>query len=132
MYNFTDASPCCSTLHQTLASLRVSAYHVARFDHSTPPDGGAKTGLTDTFNRSAPPGKHSDHALEGFGLRVGKNRKTFIVLVTSGRRKSIGVWPHQSFAEARRDGAHHTHTAFDDALKAYLAEAERTVKPLTY
>jgi hypothetical protein len=59
--------------------------------------------LTDTFIRSAPPGVHWDKSLKGFGLRVGKNRKTFIVLVASGRRKSIGVWPYQSLAEARRD-----------------------------
>ena len=99
--------------------------------------------LTDTFIRSVAPGIYWD-SLKGFGLRVGKTRKTFIVLVASGRRKSIGVWPHQSLADARREArrllaerktlgrTHPTHTAFDDALTAYLSEAERTVRPLTY
>jgi hypothetical protein len=58
--------------------------------------------LTETFIRSAAPGIYWD-SLKGFGLRVGKTRKTFIVLVASGRRKSIGVWPLQSLADARRD-----------------------------
>jgi integrase len=100
--------------------------------------------LTDTFIRSAGPGIHWDGSLKGFGLRVGKNRKSFIVLVSSGRRKAIGVWPNQSLADARREARrllaerktlgrrHPTHTAFDDALKAYLAEAEPRLKPLTY
>jgi len=99
--------------------------------------------LTDTFIRSAPLGVHWDKSLAGFVLRVGKRRRTFIVLVASGRRKSIGVWPHQSLADARRDAkkllaektlgrTHPTHTAFEDALKAYLSEAERNLRPLTY
>ena len=99
--------------------------------------------LTDAFIRSAAPGIHWDKSLRGFGLRVGTNRRTFIVLVASGRRKSIGVWPHQSLADARREArsllaektlgrTHPTHTAFDDALNAYLAEAERILRPLTY
>jgi integrase len=98
--------------------------------------------LTETFIRSAAPGIYWD-SLKGFGLRVGKTRKTFIVLVASGRRKSIGVWPLQSLADARRQArkllaektlgrSHPTHTAFDDALNAYLAEAERTLRPITY
>ena len=99
--------------------------------------------LTDTFVRSAAPGIYWDSSLKGFGLRVGKTRRTFVVLVASGRRKSIGVWPHQSLADARREArrllaektlgrTHPTHTAFDDALAAYLAEAKRTLRPLTY
>ena len=86
---------------------------------------------------------HWDKSLAGFGLRVGKKRKTFVVLVASGRRKAIGVWPHQSLSDARRRAktllaektlgrTHPTHTAFDDALRAYLADAEGRLKPLTY
>jgi integrase len=127
----------------TLAFPPVLAYHIDLKTHTTPTFGGAKTVLTDAFIRSAPPGVHWDGALKGFGLRVGKNRKTFIVLVASGRRKKIGVWPGKRLAEAREDAkkllaektlgrTHPTHTAFDDALTAYLAEAERTLKPLTY
>ena len=99
--------------------------------------------LTDTFIRSASPGVHWDGSLKGFGLRVGKNRKSFIVLVASGRRKSIGVWPNLSLAEARREAkrllaektlgrTHPTHTAFEDALRAYLSDAETRLKPLTF
>jgi hypothetical protein len=39
--------------------------------------------------------------LPGFGLRVGKRRKTFVV-VRSGRRCFIGIYPHLSLADARR------------------------------
>ena len=99
--------------------------------------------LTDTFVRSAPPGVHWDRALQGFGLRVGKNRRTWIVLVGSGRRKSIGVYPYMTVAEARTSArtliarktlGHRepTRTAFEDALRAYLADAEPRLKPLTY
>ena len=65
------------------------------------------------------------------------------MLVASGRRKSIGVWPNLSLAEARREAkrllaektlgrTHPTHTAFEDALRAYLSDAERTLQPLTF
>ncbi|MEM0911385.1 MAG: Arm DNA-binding domain-containing protein, partial [Pseudomonadota bacterium] len=60
--------------------------------------------LTDTMLRSAEPGKVLwDNALKGFGVRVGKTRKTFIVLIESGRRKSIGHYPDMTLAEARRE-----------------------------
>jgi integrase len=98
--------------------------------------------LNDTFIRSAPPGVHWDKSLKGFGLRVGKNRKTFIVLVASGRRKSIAVWPHVSLADARKMArellAHKvlkrsfpTHTAFDDAKAQFLAHCETRNRPRT-
>ena len=95
--------------------------------------------LTDAFIRSAAPGVHWDKSLRGFGLRVATKRRTFIVLVASGRRKSIGVWPHQSLADARREArsfwprrpsAGPTRApAFDDALNVYLAEAEASCAP---
>jgi integrase len=117
-------------------------YHVALADHFRPNYRGAKTVLTDTFIRRAPPGVHWDGSLKGFGLRVGKNRKTFIVLVASGRRKSLGVWPHCSLADARklaREQIAHkvlkrsfpVHTAWDDAKAQFLKECETRNRPRT-
>ena len=96
--------------------------------------------LTDTFIRSAAPGVHWDGSLKGFGLRVGKNRRTFIVLVASGRRKKIGVWPHTKLVDARSEAKkllaektlgriHPTHTAFEDALNAYLRKQSALCAP---
>jgi integrase len=109
--------------------------------------GGAKTVLTEASIRAATPGTLWDGSLKGFGVRVGKNRKTFIVLVASGRRKAIGTWPLLSLASARAEAkrllaektlgkVRPTHTAFDDAKADYLAHcAERvragTMKPRT-
>jgi integrase len=118
------------------------AYHTTLLKHSTPRLRGAKTVpkvLNDAFIRSAPPGVHWDGSLKGFGLRVGSNRKTFIVLVASGRRKKIGVWPHTKLAKARSEAktllaektlgrTYPTHTAFDDAKTAFFAACEERVK----
>lgn len=98
--------------------------------------------LTDTFIRSAKPGIHWDGSLKGFGLRVGKERKTFIVLVASGRRKSIGTWPLVSLADARKEArrilaekqlgkVRPTHTALEDAVRDFLAECEARNRPRT-
>jgi integrase len=95
--------------------------------------------LTEASIRAAKPGTLWDGSLKGFGVRVGKNRKTFIVLVASGRRKAIGTWPLLSLAsartEARRLLAEKTlgkirpaHTAFDDAKADYLAYCTERVK----
>jgi integrase len=98
--------------------------------------------LNDAFIRSAPPGIHWDKSLRGLGLRVGKNRKTFIVLVASGRRKSIATWPLCSLADARKMAreliAHKmlkrsfpTRTAYADALADFLRDCEKRNKPRT-
>jgi integrase len=98
--------------------------------------------LTEAEIRNAKPGIHWDGSLKGFGLRVGKRRKTFIVLVASGRRKAIGTWPLVNLAtaraEARRILAEKTlgkvrppRTPFEDALKAYLAECATRTRPRT-
>jgi integrase len=39
--------------------------------------------------------------LPGFGIRIGKNRKTFIS-VRGGRRTTLGVYPHLSLTDARQ------------------------------
>jgi integrase len=95
--------------------------------------------LTEASIRAAKSGTLWDGSLRGFGVRVGKNRKTFIVLVASGRRKAIGTWPLLSLAsaraEARRLLAEKTlgkirpaHAAFDDAKTDYLAHCKERVK----
>jgi integrase len=95
--------------------------------------------LTEPQIRAAKPGILWDGSLKGFGLRVGKNRKTFIVLVASGRRKAIGVWPLVSLRDARTAArkllaqktlghTHPTHTAFDDAKTDYFTHCEGRIK----
>jgi len=102
--------------------------------------------LNDQAIRSAKPGATLwDDSLKGFGLRVGKQSKTFIVLVASGRRKRIGRYgnfPLLSLAQAR-DAARKVlaektlgtivpkHTAFEDAKKDYLADCASRLRPLT-
>lgn len=92
--------------------------------------------LTDATIRACPHGTILwDSSLKGFGLRAGKTRKTFIVLVASGRRKRIGAYPLVSLSEARSYAKRliaektlgkimPTHTAFDDAVAEYLASAD--------
>jgi integrase len=82
--------------------------------------------------------------LPGFGCRISQaGTRAFVVLVASGRPKTIGRYPSLGLADARRQArkllaektlgrTHPTHTAFDDALTAYLTEAERTLRPRTY
>ncbi len=58
--------------------------------------------FTDTFIKSAPSGTYWEG--NGFGLRVGKKSKTFIVLISSGKRLTIGRYgPGLSLATARRN-----------------------------
>lgn len=95
--------------------------------------------LNEAAIRAAKEGVLWDGSLKGFGLRVGKTRKTFIVLVASGRRKSIGVWPLVNLATARATArkllaqktlghTHPTHMAFDDAKSAYFSDCETRIK----
>lgn len=83
-----------------------------------------------------------DPALRGFGLRAGKARKTFVVLIGNGRRQTIGPYPLISLsdarAEARRILAEKTlgrvrpkHVAFDDARDDFLSERQPRLRPLT-
>jgi hypothetical protein len=99
--------------------------------------------LTDAAIRAAAPYSTLwDPALKGFGLRAGKDRKTFVVLIDSGRRQAIGAYPLVSLsdarAEARRILAEKTlgrvrpkHVAFDDARDDFLKEREPRLRPLS-
>ncbi len=104
--------------------------------------------LTDPLIRAiAPPQAgtitHWDGALKCFGLRVSQGgSKTFIVLIGSGRRQSIGRYPTVSLSEARTQAkrllaektlgkVRPTHTAFDDARDEFLAESAKENRPRT-
>lgn len=98
--------------------------------------------LNESNVRSASPGIIWDSTLKGFGLRTGKQTKTFIVLVASGRRKRIGRYPLISVAQAREAAKKvlaektlgkilPTHTAFEDARADFLADCKSRLRPLT-
>ena len=98
--------------------------------------------LNDTFIRGAPPGTYWDDSLKGFGIRVGKQAKTFVVLVGSGRRHQLGRYPLLSLSDARKEArrilaekqlgkVRPTHVAFDDAKAAFLADCANKNKPRT-
>ncbi len=98
--------------------------------------------ITDLFLKGAKEGLYWDGGLPGFGVRIGKKRKTFLVLIASGRRKSIGHYPLLSLAEARKTArgmlaekvlgkVHPLHMAFDDAKKDYLEECAQKLRPIT-
>src|SRR5665213_1792263 len=80
-----------------------------------------------------------DSSLSGFGVRVGKNFKTFVFLVGSGRRKKIGRYPFLTLAAARIKAqvmltekvlGHETPTrkAFPDVVETYLKDCEPRIK----
>ena len=98
--------------------------------------------LNDQAVRSAKAGIVWDSSLKGFGLRVGKQSKTFIVLVGSGRRKRIGRYPLISLAQAREAARKilaektlgkivPTHTAYEDACEEFLKDCAGRLRPKT-
>jgi integrase len=98
--------------------------------------------LSDLSIRTLPPGTYWDVHTPGLGLRVGKHARSFIVLVRSGKRKTIGRYPYLTLAAARRECArikaeallgkiHPTRTAFADALADYFKSCEQRVRPRT-
>ena len=98
--------------------------------------------LNDSVVRTAKPGIIWDSSLRGFGLRTGKNVKTFIVRVAHGRSKRIGRYPFTSLADARATAKTMlaektlgkivpTHTAFEDARKQFLEDCTTRLRPLT-
>src|SRR5687767_7796610 len=98
--------------------------------------------LNDTVVRTANPGIHWDSTLKGFGLRVGKTTRTFLVRVGRGRNHRIGRYPLITVAQARDHAkealAHRTlgkvvakAHAFDDAKKEFLDDCATRLKPST-
>lgn len=114
-------------------------------DHPSTARGGAKSvpNLTEMAVRALPPGETLwDSQLKGFGVRAGKARKSFVVLVASGRRQAIGHHGAMTLAEARAAArkllaertlgkTRPTHTAFGDAVDAFLEECEGRNRPRT-
>jgi hypothetical protein len=99
--------------------------------------------LTDKAIKAANSGILWDDLIRGLGVRVGKVKKTFVVLVESGRRKSIGHYPHLSLADARKIAKEMLaekmlgkvkpkHVAFDDAKADFLAECAVKNRQSTY
>lgn len=114
-------------------------------EHHITHDLGAKTvqKLTDAAVRAAPEGVHYDGSFPGFGVRVGKRRRTFFVIIGGGRRQTIGSYPTVSLADARTAARRiiaekhlgrvkPTHTAFDDAAKGFLDYTASHAKPRTH
>jgi integrase len=105
--------------------------------------------LSDMAIRSAKPAVAAytlwDDATAGFGCRVYPGgQKSFIVLIGSGRRQTIGRYnpPHFTLSDARTEArrilaektlgkVRPTHTAFEDAVVSFLAEREKTLRPRT-
>jgi integrase len=60
--------------------------------------------LTDLTVRSLPAGTHFDETTPAFGIRVGKHRRTWIVMRGQERRRiRIGHYPTVSLADARKE-----------------------------
>lgn len=98
--------------------------------------------LTDSFIRSAPPGTYWDTNPRGFGIRIGKRAKTFLVLIASGRRQVIGPYGVLSLADARAEArrrlaekvlgkVHPNRAPCDKAIHDFLKAAERANRPRT-
>ena len=101
--------------------------------------------LTDATIRAAtPPAKGQKtlwDGLKGFGIRLSQGgSKTFIVMIGSGKRFTIGRYPAVSLAEARTEAKRilaekqlgklrPARVSFDQALKEYLADCEGRLRP---
>ncbi len=90
----------------------------------------AKIAFTDLAVRSLQPGTYFDAKTPRFGIRVGKHRRTWIVLQgPRSDKKKLGVYPALSLSEARRRalvaiGSPYlplTAPTFPEALDQYLA-----------
>lgn len=102
-----------------------------------------KLNLTDQAVRNFSAGSYWDAKLSGFGIRVSPNGgKTFVLLVASGRRKSLGRYPLITLAQARAEATRllaektlghirPTRTAFDDAKSDFLEDCARKNRPRT-
>ena len=74
--------------------------------------------LTDLTIKNLPAGLHFDQKLASFGIRVGKNRKTWLVVKGPNRTKiALGLYPQVSLQDARK--------------KAFAALASEEVKVTT-
>ena len=83
---------------------------------------------------------HFDDALPGFGIRVSRKSKSFVVKYGKTRRlKTIGRYPHKSLADARKEAkrflaVHSPHIVsalYVDAVQAFIEECENKNRPNT-
>jgi len=97
-----------------------------------------KVNLTDLAVRSLPPGYHFDAKLPSFGIWIGKNRKTWLVVRGASRTKvTLGHYPALSLADARKKafaafGAQQAKPitpTFPKALELFLANRSKTLRP---
>ncbi len=107
-----------------------------------------ETMLTDQAIRAMKPPETGyriewDGKLPGFGCRItARGTRAFVVLIASGRPKTIGRWGLISLADARREAKlllanraigkiAPARTAFADAVQSYLDDCAATVRPGT-
>ena len=98
------------------------------------------THLTDiVVSRIKSPGTYFDETTPAFGIRVGKNRKTWIVMRgTERQRVRVGHYPAMSLADARKearkllteDPKKHSRVTFQEACDEYM-EAIKALKSRT-
>ena len=61
--------------------------------------------FTEVSVKKLPPGKHFDASTPGFGIRIGKHKRTFIIQRGQDRRIiRVGHYPAMSLSEARTKG----------------------------
>lgn len=96
--------------------------------------------FTDLSIRSLPIGKHFDSSTPAFGIRVGKNRRTWIVMRGKKRQLiSLGHYPHMSLSEARTKGKQllastqldHERVTFQEAFDLFVKTFLTAKKPRT-
>lgn len=83
-----------------------------------------------------------DTDIPGFGVRIGKRARTFIVILGSGNRHKLGRYPILSLADARALakqrlaertlGADHSRTPLKTLKESFLADIKGEVKERTY
>jgi hypothetical protein len=100
--------------------------------HPFSPDFRAKSvpNLTDILVQKLPEGFHFDTKVKSFGMRVGRSRKTWMVVKGENRTKiTLGHYPDISLSEARKLALDAIRAptwskpriSFPDALQAFLA-----------
>ena len=99
-----------------------------------------RTHLTDiVVSRVKTPGTYFDETTPAFGIRVGKNRKTWIIMRGAERQRvRVGHYPAMSLADARKEAkkllteapTKHSRKTFGEACDEYK-EAIKTKKPRT-
>jgi integrase len=99
--------------------------------------------LTDLTIKNLPPGLHFDSRLTSFGIRVGKSKRTWIVVRGKNRTKvSLGHYPAISLHDARRKALialaspdapveRVAPLLFPDVLETYLEQQASTLRPLS-